>query len=401
MALGRHEEAVASLNNALRIKPDFAEAHCNLGNVLMALGKQEEAIASYSGALRIKPGYAEAQRSLGTMRNYETGDPQVARMLEQIASPAISENDKMHLGFALGKAYDDIGEPEVSFQHLLEGNRLRKKELGYNIDSAKKQFSRIKSIFAAGSLPTLEETQPDAGPTKRPIFIVGMPRSGTTLIEQILASHSQVHGAGELKVLGRVVAPILADIQQVHAGKLTVDSIDIVRGAYLAALDGPGDDEGCITDKMPLNFRWIGFNLTAMPEAKIINLQRDPVATCWSVFKHYFSSKGNGYAFDLVDVAEYYKLYIDLMDFWREGFPNRIYDLDYEALTENQEAETRKLLGYCDLDWEDQCLEFHKTIRGINTASSNQVRQAMYKGSSEAWRKYETHLQPMLQALKG
>ncbi len=152
---------------------------------------------------------------------------------------------------------------------------------------------------------------------------------------------------------------------------------------------------------MPLNFRWIGFILTAMPEAKVINLQRDPVATCWSVFKHYFSSKGTGYAYDLVDVAEYYKMYVSLMDFWRARFPNKIYDLDYEALTENQEEETRKLLKYCNLGWEDQCLEFHKTKRAVKTASSFQVRQAMYKGSSDAWRKYEAHIQPMLQALKG
>jgi hypothetical protein len=151
---------------------------------------------------------------------------------------------------------------------------------------------------------------------------------------------------------------------------------------------------------MPLNFRWIGFILTAMPEAKIINLQRDPVATCWSVFRQYFFSKEVEHVYDLMNLAEYYKLYIDLMDFWREIFPNRIYDLDYETLTENQEEETRKLLEYCGLDWEDQCLEFHKNKRAVRTRSTVQVRQVMYKGSSAAWRKYEAHLQPMLQALE-
>ena len=145
---------------------------------------------------------------------------------------------------------------------------------------------------------------------------------------------------------------------------------------------------------------FIGFILTAVPDAKIINLQRDPIATCWSIFTHYFSNNGNGYAYDLVDVAEFYKVYINLMDFWRETFPNQIYDLNYETITENQEEETRKLLKYCNLDWEDQCLEFHKAKRAVTTASSVQVRQEMYKGSSEAWRKYETHIQPMLQALK-
>ncbi len=175
----------------------------------------------------------------------------------------------------------------------------------------------------------------------------------------------------------------------------------VTRSGYFAEINSLGAGETHVTDKMPLNFIWTGFILTAMPEAKVINLQRSPVATCWSVFKHYFSSKGNNYAYDLIDVAEYYKLYIDLMGFWRERFPNRIYDLNYETLTESPEEETRKLLDYCGLDWEGQCLEFHKTKRAVKTASSVQVRQAMYKGSSEAWRKYETHLQPMLQALKG
>ncbi len=399
--LGKHEEAISSYAKALRIKPDNARAHYNLGSALKAVGKHEEAIAKLTKALRLKPDYAEAQRVLGTVKKYKTDDPQVARMLELIADRSISVNDKMHLSFALGKAYDDIGDAESSFQHLLEGNRLRKKELGYDISSDRRLFSLIKSIFAADELPTLEEIQPVTGHKKQPIFIVGMPRSGTTLVEQILASHSQIYAAGELDVLNKIAILTLNNINKNNFGGLTNDTIISVWDGYFAELNKIGDDEPNITDKMPLNFRWIGFILTAMPEAKIINLQRDPVATCWSVFKHYFSSKGTGYAYDLVDVAEYYKMYVGLMEFWRARFPNRLYDLNYEDLTENQEEETRKLIEYCGLVWEDQCLEFHKTKRAVKTASSFQVRQAMYKGSSEAWRKYETHIQPMLQALEG
>jgi len=400
-ALGKHEEAIASYTKTLQIKPDFAEAHNNLGIALSELGMHEEAIASHTKALQIKPDYADAQRTLGVIKNYKIGDPQVAQMQELIANPSISENNKKHLSFALGKAYDDIGDAESCFQHLLEGNRLRKKELGYDINSDKRLFSRIKSIFAADELPTIEETQSVTERKKQPIFIVGMPRSGTTLVEQVLASHSQVYGADELEILDRIVRQILGNIHKVHFDKLTMDIVRDVRNVYLAKLDILGDDEPRITDKMPLNFMWTGFILTAMPEAKVINLQRDPVATCWSIFKHYFSSKGGGFAYDLVDIAEFYKLYIDLMDFWQGRFPNQIYDLNYEALTENQEKETRKLLNYCGLGWEDQCLAFHKTKRAVKTASSVQVRQEMYKGSSETWRKYETLIQPMIQALKG
>ena len=152
---------------------------------------------------------------------------------------------------------------------------------------------------------------------------------------------------------------------------------------------------------MPLNFQWIGFIFAAIPGAKIVHVKRDARATCWSNFKHYFSGKGNGFANDLQDVAEYYKMYIDLMEFWHQKFAGRIYDLNYEALTEHQEEETRKLLDYVGLDWEDQCLEFHETKRTVRTASATQVRQKMYQGSSEEWRNYEKHLEPMVELLRG
>jgi len=400
-ALGRHDEAMASFTKALRIKPGSAKVHCNLGSALKAVGKHEEAIASLTRALQLKPDYADAQRILGTLKTYKADDPQVARMRELIANPSISENDKMHLSFALGKAFDDIGDAEISFQHLMEGNRLRKKELGYDIGSDKRLFSLIKSIFSEDEMPNIGDIRPVTEHKNPPIFIVGMPRSGTTLVEQILASHTQVCGAGELDILNKISISTINNINRNHSCKLTADDIISVRDIYYSEMDIIGGGEPHITDKMPLNFRWIGFILATMPEAKVINLQRDPVATCWSLFKHYFSSRGNGYACDLVDVAEYYKMYVDLMEYWRGRFPNKIYDLNYEDLTEKQEEETRKLLEYCGLNWEDQCLEFHKTKRAVKTASSFQVRQAMYKGSSEAWRKYEAHIQPMLRALEG
>ena len=398
---GKHEQAIASYTRALQINPNYADAHCNLGTALSDLGRHDEAIASYTEALRIKPDYAKAYENLGRIKKYEPGDPQIAQMREIIANRAISENDEMLVRFALGKACDDIGDTESSFQHFLEGNRLRKKQLGYDISSDRKLFNLIKSIFSEDELPALEEIQPETGHKERPVFIVGMHRSGTTLAEQILASHSQVHGADETRVMNSIVTSFFINTDNSQIGKLNKNTIKRIRNSYLTELNSDEGGKRYVTDKMPLNFRWIGFILTAMPEAKVINLQRDPVATCWSVFKQYFSGKEIEYAYDLSDIAEYYNLYIELMYFWREKFPNQIYDLDYEALTENQEEETRKLLEYCGLDWEDQCLQFHKTKRAVRTRSSAQVRQAMYKGSSAAWRKYETHLQPMLKALEG
>ncbi|MDO8786816.1 MAG: tetratricopeptide repeat protein [Sulfuritalea sp.] len=399
--LGQFDDAIDSYRQALAITPNYAEAHNNLGNALKSLGQLDEASTSYRRALKIKPDYADAHRNLSVMKRYKPDDPQFAQMLALIASPTLSDQDKIQIGFALGKAYEDIGDADTSFRYLQEGNRLRKKQLGYDIDADKRLFAFIKSTFAVACLPVLEHAQSPAQLTQRPVFIVGMPRSGTTLVEQILASHSQVYGAGELDVLARIADCALRDIKQNHSGQLTVATLGSVRADYLAGLDTLDTRAPCVTDKMPLNFRWTGFILTAIPEARVVHVQRDPIATCWSIFKHYFSQKGNGYAYDLADLAEFYKLYVDLMAFWRQRFPGQIYDLNYETLTENQERETQALLKHCDLTWEDRCLEFHKTKRAVKTASSTQVREEMYRGSSEAWRKYKAHIQPMIAALKG
>ncbi len=266
----------------------------------------------------------------------------------------------------------------------------------YDFSSARAPFSKIKSTFSEDvpALSVFEEYEGAKG--QQPIFILGMPRSGTTLVEQILASHSQVYGAGELVLLGQIVNTV-----EWNSTQLSPNQLQSIRKSYFSGLTKIGVSERYITDKMPLNFLRIGFIFAATPEAKIIHVKRDARATCWSNFKHYFTRKGTGFAYDLQDVAEYYKMYIDLMAYWHEKFPGRIYDLNYEALTEHQEDETHKLLKYVGLTWEDQCLEFHKTEREVRTASATQVRQKMYQGSSEEWRKYEKHLEPMIESLRG
>lgn len=394
--LGKPEDAVASYNKALQIKPDYADAHNNLGNALNDLGKPEEAVASYEKALQIKPDYAEAHRNLSIAKEYQDGDPQTQQMLQLVERHNLSDEDRMYLNFALGKAHGDIGDHDKAFSYLLDGNRLRKKELKYEISSDRASFEKVKSTFLA-DVPALNAAkEPEGAKGQRPIFVLGMLRSGTTLVEQILASHSQVYGAGEMRLLGQSIKTIVGNSTQ-----LSSDQLESIRQSYLSGLTKIGASEPCITDKMPSNFWWIGFIFAAIPEAKIVHVKRDARATCWSNFKHYFSHKGNGFAYGLQDVAEYYKMYIDLMAFWHEMFPGRIYDLNYEALTEHQEVETQKLLEYVGLEWEDQCLEFHKTIRAVQTASATQVRRKMYQGSSEEWRKYETHLEPMVKLLRG
>lgn len=395
--MGRHEDAVASYHAALKINPDFAEVHSNLGNALCEFGNYDEAIANYNEALRLKPEFAEAHNNLSKIKKYDKDDAQLVQMLERLADPGLSESERMYLSFALGKAYEDIGDIDRSFEYLLQANQLRKKELNYDISSDQAHFALIKSLFSGASLPALEDAETARKYPKKPIFILGMPRSGTTLTEQILASHSRVFGAGELQAVSRILSPLLRDMAITGKQEINPDVLSGLRDTYLGELAEMGDDEPFVTDKMPANFKWIGFLLAAMPGTKIINLQRDPAASCWSMFRILFG--GNGYTNDLVDLAEYYLLYEDLMEFWRQKFPDQVYDLNYEALTENQEQETRRLLEYCGLPWEEQCLEFHKTKRTVRTPSGKQVRKKMYTGSSAAWRRYEKHLQPMLSVL--
>lgn len=394
-ALGRQEEAIKQYGKALKIKPDHDEAHYNLANALNDLGHRERALASYATALQINPKLAEAYRSMGSIKLYETGDPQISQMQKMLKESSTSETDKMHLNFALGKAHEDLENFEKAFEYYGSGNFLRKKAFGFDLSEERKLFDTIiKTFNSEPSLPKSDAACAD-GNKHTPIFIVGMMRSGTSLVEQILASHSEVYGAGELLALGQ-------GIQSVNWSGTSIDrrQLDAVKQSYMQHLSTLGAREPFVTDKAPLNFRWIGFVRHALPNAKIIHVKRDPVATCWSIYKHYFSSIGNGYAYDMRDVADYYNLYLRLMMFWKKKYQDAIYEISYEQLTENQEDETRKLLAHIGLRWERRTLDFHETKRAVATVSAAQVREKMYKGSSEEWRKYEPFIQPMVSILR-
>ena len=399
--LGQLEEAVVWWERAIQLKPDYPKAFMNCGNVALKLGNLKEATEHYIKVTQLDPDYAQAYHCLGILKKYKSNDPHIGQMENLYERTGPDGKGRVTLCFALAKAYDDLGGLDKSFSYLQEGNRLRYKELNYDIGVDKRMITKIMEIFSAGSLA--RNVAPEGSLSKHPIFIVGMPRSGTTLVEQILASHSQVYGAGELEYMARLVHPILSNLLDQNgsqdSSKISEDEISLVRDGYLEALAELNVAEKIITDKMPLNFLHIGFILSTFPEAKIIHLNRDPRATCWSIYRHSFRSKGIGCAYDMGALAGFYRLYIELMSFWRERFPESIYDLGYEYLTENQEGETRKLLQFCDLEWEEQCLDFHKTKRTVITSSNVQVRKKMYKGSSEAWRKYQKHLQPLINEL--
>ena len=395
--LGQDDVAIKSYEKSIAIKPDYPLPHNNLGIAFQKLGQMDAAVESYKKAVAIKPDYATAQFNLSAMKKYTANDPQISTMQSLLSRSDLNLSDRIHLCFALAKVNEDLGEQDELFEFLHEGNLLRKQELNYSLDNDQEINLFFKKLFS--STPFVIEKSSYETSTISPVFIVGMPRSGTTLVEQIIASHHAVYGAGELYNLANSISPILEGHLNQNTNTLLEKELLTIRHQYLDSLSRFNAPEKVITDKMPLNFRYIGFILSAFPEAKIVHLKRDARAICWSIYKHYFNATENGWAYNLEDLAGFYGLYTDLMDFWHNLFPDKIYDLFYENLTTNQEEETRKLLEYCELDWDENCLNFHTSKRAVKTASALQVRQKMYQGSSEVWKKHEVYLQPLIKAL--
>ena len=398
LALGQIDAAVESYNMAVKIKPDYPQALNNQAIGLIRLGENDAAIDSLKKALTLRPDYASAHHNLSSLKNYSKGDIQITKMQLLLSKNSLSQSDQKILCFALAKAYEDIGQYDELFEVLHRGNKLCSLEIKSSLDEYKNNYLIFKKLFRS-SYPFTDKPFSYEKAAIRPIFIVGMPRSGTTLVEQIIASHKEVYGAGELNTLTKLINKNQKDLLILNNKDLTEKAFLSIRQEYLESLSSINVTENIITDKWPLNFQYIGFILTAFPEAKIIHLNRDPIATCWSIYKHYFSDIGNGWAYNLEDLAEFYGLYSGLMDFWNESFPNKIYNINYENLTTDQAEETKKLLAFCELEWDDNCLNFHTNTRDVKTASASQVRKKMYQGSSENWKKYEQYIQPLIKGL--
>jgi len=396
--LHQFDSAIDQYKKAVTVNPKYAQAFNNLGSSCVSVGLQDEALNHYERAISINPNFAEAHFNLSEIKIYAKNDIQVSNMQSLLSSGNLNQSDLIFINFALSKVNDDLINRDEQFKFLNEGNRLRKEQLNYSIDRYKDKHSIIKKMFSQNITP-INKDLIDGSNSRRPIFIVGMPRSGTTLVEQIISSHHAVYGADELSTISKVTASILEDPSTHVKNVLSEKNIVSIRQKYLEHLSSLNINEDIITDKWPLNFQYIGFILSAFPEAKIIHLKRDARAVCWSIYKNYFSGKGNGWAYNFNDLASFYASYSDLMNFWHESFPDKIYDVNYEKLTTNQKNETTMLLAYCDLDWDDNCLNFHTNNRAVNTASASQVRKKMYQGSSEEWKKYEKYIQPLIKDL--
>lgn len=331
--------------------------------------------------------------TLADSRTWTTRNEALIEMESLYSSIGPASQEGIVLCFALAKIYEDLGEVDRCFAMLVEGNEQHKKGKTDSIDDARTTIAAVKEIFSRQVINPLSATS-----DYQPIFILGMPRSGTSLVEQILASHAEVCGGGELKFMGQWCFGFVQHFRN-GANIELEDNLTALQKHYLTGLKSLPTKK-FVTDKMPMNFLWLGFILSAFPDAKIIHTMRSPMATCWSIYKSPFAGTSNGYSCSQEEIAEFYNLYADLMDFWRSAFPDKIYDLHYERLTANQAEETRKLVDYCGLDWDPACLEFHKNKRKVETMSWAQVQRPMYQGSSEAWKRFEEYLLPMKSNLR-
>lgn len=391
---GALDEAQQVFEAALDASPHYGPALNNLGNVLKIRGDTARAAEILSQAIRTGQATAEAFWNLASVKTFEKDAPEIARMEQALGQSQLPDREKMLIGFALGKAYDDTGDVARAFHHLVAANHIQKSLLAYDLDKDISGLHAQMAVFSESAADFACSTSRTQGDAPIPVFIVGMPRSGTSLVEQMLSAHSEIHGAGELPFLDNTLLGL--DWNNIDA----FSSVHLrLRQEYLAHLDAISGGAAYVTDKLPLNFQWVGAIFSMFPNARIVHVERDARATCWSNFKHYFSSKGNGYAYNLDDVVAYYLAYSDLMQHWHTLFGNRIFRLDYDHMTADPEPCLRDLIRYLGLEWQDACLAPEQNRRAVYTSSATQVRRRVYQNSSRDWKRFAGLIGPAFDAL--
>jgi Flp pilus assembly protein TadD len=397
LAKGLHEEALQYCRRALALKPTLADAHENSANILKELGRLEEARRAYLEAIRFGQRTTGVYLNLSDVHRFVPDDPLLAEMKLIAERPELSVTDRLQVDFALAKAYDDLGNYPASFAHIKAGNDAKRRGIAYDEGSTLALFENIEGVFT----PELIAAKTGGGnPSAAPIFVIGMPRSGTTLVEQILASHPEVYGGGELSFLPEALQSSSYPIR----GPLSVPKLDRevfgeLGARYIASVRRLAPSAARVTDKLPTNFYFIGLIHLALPHAKIIHVQRDAADTCLSCFSKLFAAELN-YSYDLSELGRYYSHYERLMKHWRRVLsPGRILEVRYEDVVANLESQTRRMLAYCDLEWDERCLAFYKTFRPVRTASAAQVRQPIFQNSIGRWRNYAQFLKPLLSEL--
>jgi tetratricopeptide (TPR) repeat protein len=401
--IGEFDAAIAIYEAVLKAFPDHVKVWLSRGHALKSAGRNAESVGAYSRAIDLMPSFGEAWWSLANLKTYRFTPEQVSAMRVQLGRADLSHEDRLHLEFALGKALEDAGDWAGSFDHYAEGNRLRRHELSYDAADLGGLVERSKALFTREFFAA-RAGQGDAAAD--PIFVVGLPRSGSTLIEQILASHSAVEGTQELAEIVAMArglgqgrphgdAPlypgVLADLDPERLRALGAEYLERTRIQRKT-------DRPLFIDKMPNNFAHIGLISLILPNAKIIDARRHPMAVGFSAYKQHFAA-GQNFSYDLEELGLYYRAYVELMDHVDQVLPGRVHRVIYERVVEDTEGEVRRLLDYCGLPFEPACLRFYENDRAVRTASSEQVRRPIFRDAVEHWRNYEPWLGPLKAAL--
>ena len=398
--VGDNLTAVDLFNKTLFIRPDYAEAHKDLGLALQDLGKKERALACYNKAIELKPKFAEAYGLAVRIKKQVSYNETIRNMEYFFAKPDTDGKDKLFLAFGLGKAFEDLLDFDKAFDYIKEGNKIKARQSQYSIDEQRNFVTMLKDVFDHS---LFARNEPIGACDTTPIFILGMPRSGTSLIEQILASHPMVFGAGEVTLLGHAILSRLNNQSyqefEKFVRKLDQEIFIEMQAEYLESMKRLSGSVEFTTDKMPENYRYIGIIKLVFPNAKIIHCIRNPLDNCLSIYKTLFTN-GHNYSYDPETLCEYYKLYCKLMTHWHSVLPGFVYDIHYENVVSDQEGQTRKLLEFCGLEWNDLCLEFFKTRRQVRTASSEQVRLPIYNDSVKLWERYGENMITFIKALR-
>ena len=401
VAKGDLDQAQTLLKQVIAENPKNVKALYELGNLLKSQGQFEQASSYYQQAFSIQPAYSQAHFTYSSIRKYtDPRDSHISLMKKQHQRNTLSSENKIQLSFALAKAYEDVKDFSQAFKYLEQGNALRFNRYNYSIKSDEAFINSIIKTFNKEAIQNLRLT---AEKSEKPIFIVGMPRSGTTLVEKILATHTKVHGAGELDYFfklgtnqflteetGFLFAPLNAYSKK---------QLENVGHSYLKQIEQLNKDSAYITDKLPFNMLLIGLIKIALPNAKIIHCVREPRDNCLSIYKKNFTTDNYRFAYNLTTLGQFHNLYRRLMKHWHDIFPDTIYDVHYESLVSNPEPEIRKLIAICDLDWQSECLQFDRSKSTITTASAVEVRKPMYTSSVGVWHQYQDYLQPLFDAL--
>ena len=396
----RQEQALEAYERAARLKPEEVRLRTTLGHVHKTLGSRAKSEAAYKEALALDPGLAEAWWSLADLKTYVFNDAEVAAMERALADGKRSRSEVAQLHFAVGRAFEQRRQYGEAFAHYTRGNALRRLDAAFDIGRFEARCARIRAFF---DRRFFAERAGSGDSSRAPIFIVGLPRSGSTLIEQILASHSQVEGTMELPnilILTRELDALAPDrngypetLRGVPAARLTE-----LGSRYLAQTEPLRHGREHFTDKLPNNFSHLGLIHAILPQATLIDARRHPMDACFGTFKQHFAI-GQTFSYDLEDLGRYYRCYLSLMDHWDEVLPGKVLHFQYEQLVRQPEASTRRLLEHCGLPFEPGCLSFHDTRRPVRTASAGQGRQPLYTSGVGHWRHFEKELEPLRRAL--